>query len=56
MHVRAVRAEYRGAVLDAPEAEVLVWSDLHLGHANIIDYQRRPVVNPTCLWFVWNYR
>ena len=39
--VRAT-TEYRGTVLDAPDADVLVWSDLHLGHANIIDYQDRP--------------
>ena len=38
--VRAT-TEYRGTVLDAPDADVLVWSDLHLGHANIIDYQGR---------------
>ena len=30
-------ADHRGAELDAPDEEVLVWSDLHLGHANIPD-------------------
>ena len=39
--VRAVR-EHRGAELDCPDDEVRVWSDLHLGHENIIDYQERP--------------
>ena len=39
--VRAA-TEYRGTVLDAADADVLVWSDLHLGHANIIDCQDRP--------------
>lgn len=39
--VRAT-TEYRGTVLDAPDADVLVWSDLRLGHTNIIDYQSRP--------------
>ena len=28
-------------MLGSPGADVLVWSDLHLGHANIIDYQSR---------------
>lgn len=35
-------AQHRGAELDAPDEQVLVWSDLHLGHANIIEYQDRP--------------
>lgn len=35
-------AEHRGAELDAPDENVFVWSDLHLGHANIIEYQDRP--------------
>ena len=25
--------------------DVLVWSDLHLGHANIIEYTKRPFVH-----------
>ena len=38
---RAV-AEHRGEALTAPDEAVLVWSDLHLGHANIIEYQALP--------------
>ena len=32
----------RGGELDARDEDVLVWPDLHLGHANIIEYQGRP--------------
>ena len=39
--VEAVSA-HRGGALDAPDDEVLVWSDLHLGRADIIDDQERP--------------
>ena len=39
--LRAV-AEHRGAELQTPDEDVFVWSDLHLGHANIIEYQERP--------------
>ena len=39
--VRAV-SEHRGCQLTAPDEAVLVWSDLHFGHANIIEYQARP--------------
>ena len=28
--------------VDEPDENVLVWSDLHLGHANIIEYTNRP--------------
>ena len=38
---RAVN-EHGAGVLDAPDEAVKVWSDLHLGHANIIAYQGRP--------------
>lgn len=38
---RAINAHGAG-VLDEPDARVWVWSDLHLGHANIIEYQGRP--------------
>ena len=31
--------------LDATEKAVKVWSDLHLGRANIIQYQTRPFLN-----------
>ena len=34
--------EHGAGVLDAPDEAVKVWSDLHLGHANIIAYQGRP--------------
>ena len=54
--IRAV-TEYRGATLEAPDAEVLVWSDLHLGHGNIIDYQNRPFLDVADqdaeIWKAW---
>ena len=34
--------EHGAGVLDVDDAAVKVWSDLHLGHANIIAYQGRP--------------
>ena len=34
--------QYDGSFLDAADAAVKVWSDLHLGYANIIAYQGRP--------------
>ena len=39
--VRAI-SEHRGCQLTAADEAVLVWSDLHFGHANIIEYQARP--------------
>ena len=39
---RAVN-EFGAGVLDVDDEAVKVWSDLHLGHANIIGYQDRPV-------------
>ncbi len=34
--------EHGAGVLDVDDVAVKVWSDLHLGHANIIAYQGRP--------------
>ena len=53
---RAVN-EYGAGVLDVDDEAVKVWSDLHLGHANIIGYQDRPFhdvheMNGT-LWANW---
>ena len=45
------------AVLDAPDEDVLAWSDLHLGHANVIEYSTRPFADVNAmnehLWSVW---
>ena len=50
-------SEHRGAELDTPDEDVLVWSDLHIGHANIIDYQERPFLSvddqDAELWKAW---
>ena len=48
----------RGAgVLDADDGAVKVWSDLHLGHANIIRFQDRPFRSlgemDAALWRAW---
>ena len=50
--------ELHGAgTLDAPDAAVKAWSDLHLGHANIIGYQDRPFNGvgemDSALWANW---
>ena len=36
---------YREGVLDVPDESVKVWSDLHIGHANVIGYCDRPFRN-----------
>ena len=40
--MRRALNEHGAGVLDTSDDVVKVWSDLHLGHANIIDYQDRP--------------
>ena len=53
---RALNA-HGASVLDEPDEQVWVWSDLHLGHANIIEYQGRPHANvqrmDADLWLRW---
>ena len=48
---------HRGGALDAPDNEDLVWSDLHLGHENIIEYQERPFLGVADqdaeIWRAW---
>ena len=49
--------EHRGGELVDPDETVLVWSDLHLGHANIIEYQDWPFLDVADqdaeLWKAW---
>ena len=49
--------EYRECVLDVPDERVKVWSDLHIGHANVIGYCDRPFRNveqmDETLWMNW---
>ena len=49
--------EYGEGVLDVPDESVKVWSDLHIGHANIIRYCNRPFNNvdemDAALWANW---
>ena len=57
--MRRALNEHGAGVLDAPDEEVKVWSDLHLGHANIIAYQGRPFHNvhemDGVLWANWQF-
>ncbi len=50
--------EHGAGVLEAPDVRTWVWSDLHLGHGNIIDYQRRPFDGlgqmNEALWSAWH--
>ena len=54
---RAIEAHGAG-VLGEPDERVWVWSDLHLGHANIIEYQHRPYPSVHAmdadLWWGWH--
>ena len=49
--------EHGAGVLDADDGAVKVWSDLHLGHANIIGFQGRPFralhEMDAALWAAW---
>ena len=55
--MRRALNEHGAGTLDAPDESVKVWSDLHLGHANIIEYQDRPFFNvdemDAVLWANW---
>ena len=48
---------YRGLVLDWPDRQVMVWSDLHLGHERVIEYAERPFLDAddmdSELWGAW---
>ena len=48
---------YGAGTLDGDDARIKVWSDLHLGHANIIEYQGRPFRDvgrmDAALWDAW---
>ena len=46
--LRAV-AHYGGASLAVPDSRVKVWSDLHLGHAKIIECAQRPFDDPDAM-------
>ena len=49
--------EHPATELEAPDDRVLVWSDLHLGHANVIGYGNRPFADveemDRALWDNW---
>ena len=50
--------EYGDGVLETEDTRTWVWSDLHLGHDNIIDYQGRPFDSlgqmNEALWAAWH--
>ena len=49
---------YGAGTLEGDDARIKVWSDLHLGHANIIEYQHRPFRDvgqmDAALWDAWH--
>ena len=49
--------EYRGRAFDWPDRQVMVWSDLHLGHERVIEYAERPFLDAddmdSELWGAW---
>ena len=55
--MRRALNEHGAGVLDIPDEAVKVWSDLHLGHENIIRFQNRPFHNDhemdAALWANW---
>ena len=55
--MRRALDEHGAGVLDAPDEAIKVWSDLHLGHSNIIAYQGRPFHDvhemDAVLWANW---
>ena len=48
---------YGAGVLESPDARTWVWSDLHLGHGNIVTFQDRPFSSlaqmDAALWAAW---
>ena len=55
--MRRALNEHGAGILDAPDEAVNVWSDQHLGHANIMGYRDRPFFNvdemDAALWSNW---
>ena len=48
---------YGAGVLESPDARTWVWSDLHIGHGNVITFQDRPFSSlaqmDAALWAAW---